>query len=426
MTGVPRNRRLVLHSLTLALMLSPFISAGSLRSEAKGFSGEPVSMELIGVSLTDFLRVISHVSGLNILVDPDVEGTLTLNVEKVPWDELLDTVLTSYGLVRTQQGNLVRISRQETLAEFHREALHNRRERLSLEPLVTNVRTLRFAEGEILSKALKDQLSQRGRVTLDKRTNSIVITDVRSHLDEIMYLVDLLDIPARQVEIEARIVEATSKFVQQLGIQLGLHAGNIETRYRAGGSIKAPVETPIGKAYVSAGRILDTFLLDASITAAEAKGEAKMLSKPRIRTQDNSEARIVQGAKIPIPVQMNYTTNVRYETAALKLSVRPRITAGRMVALRIRVENSVPDFTRTVRDIPTILTSESETRLTVADGATTVIGGIIVETNRKGVVTIPGFSRLPLVGRLFRRTDKDRETREILFFITSRIKATLD
>ena len=144
------------------------------------------------------------------------------------------------------------------------------------------------------------------------------------------------------------------------------------------------------------------------------------------RSQDNSEARIVQGAKIPIPVQMNYTTNVRYETAALKLSVRPRITAGQMVALQIRVENSVPDFTRTVRDIPTILTSESETRLTVANGATTVIGGIIVETNREGVVRIPGFSSLPLVGRLFRRVDKDRETREILFFITSRIKATLD
>jgi type IV pilus assembly protein PilQ len=228
------------------------------------------------------------------------------------------------------------------------------------------------------------------------------------------------------VEIEARIVEATARFAQKLGIQLGFQAGNPDTRYRAEISLTAPVDAHVGKAYISAGRILDTFLLDAAVTAAETRGEARMLSKPRISAQNNTEARIVQGAKIPIPVQMNYTTNVRYETAALKLSVKPRIADERTVALTIRVENSVPDFTRTVREIPTILTSESETRLLVANGATTVIGGIFVETNRKGEVKVPGISGLPLVGRLFKRTDKDRETREILFFITSRIKATLD
>jgi len=241
-------------------------------------------------------------------------------------------------------------------------------------------------------------------------------------MERISQLLHILDRPERQVEIEARIVEATKKFRKQLGVRLGFQTGSPTSRNQSGFEVLAPLDQPVGKAFVSWGGILDTFALDAVIMAAEAKGEARMISKPRVSTLNNTEARIVQGARIPVPVQMNYTTNVRYETAALQLSVRPQITGQGRVSLEINVENSVPDFTQTVRDIPTILTSESHTQVMVENGATTVIGGIFVETDRKSGLNVPGFSGLPLLGRLFRRSDKAVETREILFFITSTIQ----
>jgi type IV pilus assembly protein PilQ len=257
---------------------------------------------------------------------------------------------------------------------------------------------------------------------LDERTNTLIIRDVGESVDRISQLVRTLDKPELQIEIEARIVEATTQFSRQLGAMLGFRIGNSASRYRAGISVLAPIVDPVGSAGVAVGGELDTVFLDAAISAAEANGEARMISKPRVSTLNNTEARIVQGAKIPIPVQMNYTTNVRYETAALHLSVKPRINGEKSVSLEIKVENSVPDFTQTVRDIPTILTSESHTSVVVTDGTTTVIGGIFVESNRKGEIRVPGFSALPVLGRLFRRTDKNVETREILFFITSRIQ----
>ena len=147
-----------------------------------------------------------------------------------------------------------------------------------------------------------------------------------------------------------------------------------------------------------------------------------MLSRPRVTAQNNAEARITQGAKIPIPVQINFTTTVRYETAALQLTVTPQVTEEGTIALNIKVENNVPDFSQTVMGIPTILTSESQTRVLVDDGETTIIGGIFLETDRTSESGVPGLSRIPVLGKMFRHTGQNRETREILFFITPSIR----
>lgn len=387
-------------------------------------SGKPISVKLVDVSMVDFLRVISEVSGLNIIVDPDVEGSLTINVEKVPWDQLMQTVLESHGLTYTGLGTLIRISRKETLQQREKVRHELKQELFLREKLLTEVRYLKYSHAKTLQVPLESVLTQRGQIKLDERTNALIIRDVQESIQHISRLIDLLDRPEQQVEIEARIVEVTQRFSKQLGVQIGFQLGNTTDRYRGGVSVIAPVEPAIGSASLSVGGLLDTMALDAAITAAEATGDARMISKPRVSTLNNAEARIVQGAKIPIPVQMNYTTNVRYETAALNLSVKPQITGEGKVSLEIKVENSVPDFSQTVRDIPTILTSESHTRVLVDNGATAIIGGIYVEKDRKGELKIPGIGGIPIIGRLFKRTDKALETREVLFFITSRIQGS--
>jgi type IV pilus assembly protein PilQ len=390
--------------------------------EQNAWGEKLISVKLVEVSMADFLRVISDVSGLNILIDPDVQGSLTIQAKKVPWDQLLETVLESQGLTHLRQGNILRISRKQTL---HQEAKadYERERELSLqEELLTKVKRLKYSRGKELIVPLQTLLSERGRINLDQRSNALIIRDIRKSVERISRLVDTLDKPLPQVEIEARIVEATTKFSRQLGVQLGFQLGESAHRFRAGVSVIAPIDHPAGSVSVSGGKLLDTFALDAAIAAAESTGDAKMISKPRVSTVNNMEARIIQGAKIPIPVQMNYTTNVRYETAALHLSVRPQITEKGKVSLDIKVENSVPDFSQTVRDIPTILTSESHTRVLLADGATTIIGGIYIEKDRNGEFKVPGFSGIPIIGHLFKRSDKASETREVLFFITSRIQ----
>jgi type IV pilus assembly protein PilQ len=376
--------------------------------------GKTISLNLVEVSMLDFLRVISEVSGLNLLVDPDVGGTLTIHAESVPWDQLLEAVLDSHDLTHSERGPLIRISKKETLRE--------QEENFKNLQLHTTTKQLSYANGKALIKTLESLLTQRGQVQLDQRTNTLIVKDIKKSIERITNLVELLDKPVRQVEIEARIVEATNQFSKQLGIEIGFRLGNSATRLGGGVSVIAPVDQPVGSAAISFGGMLDTVALDAAIAAAEITGDARMISKPRVTTLNNVEARIVQGAKIPIPVQMNYTTNVRYENAALNLSVKPQITREGRVVLEISVENSVPDFSQTVREIPTIVTSESHTRVLVADGATTIIGGIFVEKNLKGEHRVPGFSGIPILGRLFKRSDEASETREVIFFITPRIQ----
>ncbi len=387
------------------------------------FQGEPVSLKLVNASLVDFFRAISELSGLNILIDPDVSGTITINVEQVPWDQLFDAVLESHGLARSVEGNLIRISTKKTLQQEQEAIEALKRAAFMAQDTVTVTRELNYATAEELLDSLEKQLTQRGQINTDKRTNTLIITDVEEGVNRILALVDKLDIPERQVEIEARILEATTRFARELGVNLGFVFGADADRNQGGLQIATPIEDdPTGSVHFRSGKLLDTFKLDAMVTAAERNGEARMLSRPRVTAQNNAEARITQGAKIPIPVQINFTTTVRYETAALQLTVTPQVTEEGTIALNIKVENNVPDFSQTVMGIPTILTSESQTRVLVDDGETTIIGGIFLETDRTSESGVPGLSRIPVLGKMFRHTGQNRETREILFFITPSIR----
>ncbi len=433
------NKKLliIIVSFILSGLLSGGIYAGNypapqqdqLPSGGKGFdvpeyTGGPVSLKLINVSLVDFFRALSEISGTNILIDPDVQGTLTINVEQVPWDQLFDAVLSSHGLVRNIQGNLVRISTKNTLKNEEDAVKALKDASFAAKDTVTVTRHFNFATAAELMDTFKEQLSDRGQINVDARTNTLVITDVPEGIAKLDVLIKELDKPERQVEIEARIVEVTTNFSREIGLEFGLMiGGRPNDRNTAGAGYTLPVAEDKANSLVgfSTGKAIDVLKLDASLTAGESRGEARMLSKPKVSAQNNAEARITQGAKIPIPVQQNYTTTVRYETAALQLVVTPRITEENVIYLDIRVENSQPDFTQTVMGIPTIYTSESQTRVIVPDGGTTVVGGTYVETTTDSENKVPGLGDIPVVGNLFKKTTKEKDTREILFFITTKI-----
>ncbi len=399
-------------------------SPGEVHPGSPEYSGDPISLKLISVSLVDFFRALSEISGINILIDPDVQGSLTINVEQVPWDQLFDAVLSSHGLVRTIQGNLIRISTKRTLKDEEDAVKALKDASFMAKDTITVTRHLDFSTAENLLTTFEEQLSIRGQINVDPRTNTLVVTDVAEGIEKIDRLIAELDKPERQVEIEARIVEVTTNFSREIGFEFGLLIGGRPNDRNTGGAgYTLPVsdEKQFGLVGFSTGKTIDVLKLDATLSAGEARGEARMLSKPKVSAQNNAEARITQGAKIPIPVQQNYTTTVRYETAALQLIVTPRITEEEVVYLAIRVENSQPDFTQTVMGIPTIYTSESQTQVIVPDGGTTVVGGTYVESTSDSENKVPGLGNLPVIGNLFRKSTKDKDTREILFFITTKI-----
>ncbi|MFQ5739616.1 MAG: type IV pilus secretin PilQ [Acidobacteriota bacterium] len=398
--------------------------AAQQASSSSNFQGEPISLKLVGASLVDFFRAVSELSGLNILIDSDVRGSITINVESVPWDQLFDVVLKSHRLDKSLEGNLVRISTKETLRIEEESVRALKRAAFLASDRETVSRRLNYADAKDVFDALQDKeiLSERGELVVDERTNTLFVTDVTDHVQSFLSLLTTLDVPEPQVEIEARVIEATTNFTREIGSLFNLFGGKTSDRDQGGFTSSTPAEQPIGNGFFTSGGLLDTVRLDAAISLAERNGEARILSKPRVTAQNNTEAIITQGARIPIPVQFNFTTTVRFETAALRLTVTPQITDEKTIILNIKVENNIPDFSQTVLGIPTILTSEAQTQVLVQDGGTTMIGGIYVETERDAEDKVPGLGDVPILGRLFKRSSKERDTREILFFLTSKIK----
>ena len=427
-------RRGLTQALCLSLACSFSLYLASPSAQAQGpYTGQPVSLKVVQISVTDFFRTISELSGLNILIDPEVGGSLTLNVEQVPWDQLFDAVLQSQGLAKRIEGNLVRISTQDKLRAEQEISQSLKEATFLAADTVTITKRLNYATGAEIRGTLEPHLTPRGSMNVDDRTNTLIISDVPYGIDAVTSLIKILDVAEKQVEIEARIIEASTNFSRSLGIQLGFGIGRIEPAKNAFGDVADRVTSQIntitpaagqitGVAGLTVGGLIDVFRLDALITAAETDGEARILSKPRVTTQNNTEAIITQGSEIPIPVQQNFTTTVQFQTAALQLTVIPRVTNVGTILLKIHVENNIPDFARTVLGIPAIQTSEATTQVMVQDGGTTVIGGIYVQSESETEDRVPGLGRIPLLGNLFKSNTKSKDTREIIFFITARIQ----
>ena len=416
-----------------------------------GYSGERISLELKDADLKDFFRLIGGISGLNIVLDPDVEGSLTLFLKEVPWDQALDVVLENQGMGRHLSGNVLRIARLSTLEAEQQQQQRLARARVAAAELETRIHRPSFAKAAELSPILKKALSPRGDIIVDERTNALVIADIPSRLEAVEALLRQLDRKVRQVEIEARVVAASRSFLQDIGIQWSALYGGQGRREpqeesspdaafsrfpvldvpAAGGepaagegssrlSLDLRTGVPAAPLNLAAGLAAD-LVLDALITAAERKGNAKLLSKPRILTQNNVQGVVKQGVQIPIQTTVNNTVSARFIDFVLRLTVTPRITRQDTILLSVDIENSTPDFSRQVQGIPTVNTHQTTTTILVENGGTVVIGGILIDSRQDSRTQVPGLGEIPIVGALFRNRSLVRETRELLFFLSPRI-----
>ena len=408
------------------------------------YTGEPISVNLKDVDLKDFFRLIHEISGLNVVLDPAVKGSLTIVLDDVPWDQALDIVLQNNSLDKQLNGNVLRIATRSTLkteAETQRDLEKAQAEAVAP---VTVTRVLSYSKAATMSTTLKKFLSARGDILYDDRSNQIIIRDIPSVIPVIDNLIRQLDRKSQQVEIEARVVSASRSFARDIGTQLAFAGQTAGGRSVAAGDsavgtstpgtstpgfptfLPLPLNTNLGAVAPTSGLFLGNrsanFAVDFFITAAEAKGVGKLLSKPKVITQNNEKATVKQGTKIPIQTTINNTISVQFIDAVLKLEVTPQITAEGTVFMDVLVENTQIDAgIPRVQGIPALDTEAAETKVTVADGGTVVIGGIIISSQRVDIQQVPLVGSLPLIGHLFKRTSVTTNSQELLFFLTPRI-----
>jgi len=420
------------------------------QAPAGKYTGEPISVNLKDVDLKDFFRLIHEISGLNVVLDPAVKGSLTIVLDEVPWDQALDIVMQNNSLDKQLNGNVLRIASRSTLkneAETQRDLEKAQAEAVAP---VTVPRVLSYAKASALAPILKKFLSSRGDILFDDRSNQLIIRDIPSTIPTVDNLIRNLDRKSQQVEIEARVVSASRSFARDIGTQLAFSGMGLGGRnFVAGDPIVGqssfggtnpgapvtivnsnppvmPFVTNLGAGAPTSGLMLahrsPNFAVDFFITAAEAKGVGKLLSKPKIVTQNNEKATIKQGTKIPIQTTINNTISVQFIDAVLKLEVTPQITAEGTIFMDVLVENTQIDAgIPRVSGIPALNTESAETKVTVSDGGTVVIGGIIVSTQRNDIQQVPLVGSLPLIGNLFKRTSVTTTSQELMFFLTPRI-----
>ena len=418
------------------------------------YTGEPISVNLKDVDLKDFFRLIHEISGLNVVLDPQVHGNLTIVLDDVPWDQALDIVLKNNDLSRQLEGNVLRIATVETL----KKEAENRRAQIEAEALavdkVTITRFLSYAHSKDVVPTLKKFLTQRGDIVSDDRTNALIISDIPAVLPQVDRLIQQMDRKTQEVEIEARVVAATRSFARDIGTQLGFGWGNGPT---AIGGVQGVGTTPtavsgLNPLYIVSGggttgsqiplfsnfglpsptsgfqivNATNNMRIDFVLQLAESRGLLKILSRPRVVTQNNIQAVVKQGVRVPIvtQAQLGGPPTVSYVDAFLRLTVTPQITSEGTIFLNVDVENTTPDFGRVVSGNPTLITQQATTQVLVTDGGTVVIGGVIQTQNSLNISQVPLLGDIPYLGNLFKRRSVSTSNQELIFFITPRIIQT--
>jgi type IV pilus assembly protein PilQ len=420
------------------------------------YTGEPISVNLKDVDLKDFFRLIHEISGLNVVLDPQVHGTLTIVLDDVPWDQALDIVLKNNDLSRQLDGNVLRIATVDTL----KHEAENRRAQIDAEALavdkVTITRFLSYAHSKDVLPTIRKFLSQRGDVVADERTNSLIVSDIPATLPNIDRIIQQMDRKTQEVEIEARVVAATRSFARDIGTQFGLGWGNGTTQIGgvpgtsgAGSSPYAgTAPNPLYPLYTVGGNAIplfsnlgipgptsafgfstgsNNFRLDVALTMAESRGLLKVLSRPRVVTQNNIQAIVKQGVRVPITTtgQLGGPPTTTYVDAFLRLTVTPQITSEGTIFLNVDVENTLPDYSEHDQfGNPALITQQATTQVLVTDGGTVVIGGVIQTNNSLNVQQVPLLGSIPWLGNLFKARTVSTSTQELIFFITPRIVQT--
>jgi type IV pilus assembly protein PilQ len=463
-----RSIRLWIVSLTLALGASlvagtqpPQQAAGS--EQLRRFSGTPIDVDYQGANLRTVLRQLSEIGGINLVIDPSVptNATVDLKLTQVPWDQVMDVVLKSSQLTYELEGPVLRVlTREARTRELTAEAEEKKASEQA--PDLASLRLkLNYSPAADVKTLLEDAriISTRGTVEVNARTNMLIVQDLPENLKEVQALVAELDRPEPQVEIEAKILQTNRDTARALGVQWGFNGrvapelgnttnlafpnrGSVGGRTQQQGAVTQggpdvdPRATPLERTNtavnlgvpgatsalgLSLGAINGAFNIDMQLSALEHEGMLKILSTPRVTTQNNKAAEVTQGFQIPFQTVANNTVTVNFRDAALKLMVTPQITAANTVIMRITLENGIPDFSRAVNGNPSINTQRADTQVQVPDGVTTVIGGILQTQEVSSEDKTPGVSRIPLLGWLFRRNESRNDSQELLIFITPRI-----
>ena len=410
-----------------------------IMTNAMVYTGKKISLNLVDADIKQVFRLFHDLSGLNFVLDPSVNGRVTIVVDNVPWDQALDLILKNNSLDKTLEGNVIRIASTNKLAQeaAQRKQLKEAKE-LEVEP-VTITRTLSYAKAEDVEKVIRNGgvLTDRGKVIIDERTNTLIISDIPKRIEPLDQLINTLDTETPQVMIEARIIETSRTFSRDIGVQWGFTAAADAAHGTATG-LAFPSNARVGYGLnlgssdtgdvsgasalaMSFGNVLDSFTLDIALDALETSGQGRILSSPKIATQNNEQAEIEQGVRIPVVNTTATEINVEFVSASLKLTVTPQITAEGTIILDITVENNSPDFNNTVGDVPPINTQRAQTKVMVADGGTTVIGGIFTVNEGTSETGVPWFRKIPVFGWLFKQTSIRNENRELLIFITPKI-----
>lgn len=415
------------------------------------YTGEILSLKFKDADLRDVILFLGEFAHLNVVFDPEVRGLVTCNLEDVPWDQALDIILRNNKMGKTIEGNVLRIAPISILTREDEEQRRLRESKELAGPLYVKTITLSYSKARDVKALLETKKSPRGEIVIDDRTNTLIISDVKDKLDLLEKLISVLDTPTPQVSIEARIVEATSNFIRNLGIQWGFNIiadpfyGNptslqfpnkvlVDGAMIPQGEVTKGLAGPLGGYAInlpapafstalgfSLANVMDTFRLDIALSALETSGEGRIISCPKITTQNNMPAEIIQGRQIPVQTVANFTVTTRYVNAALELRATPQITAEGTIIMTIQINNDAADFANLVNGIPPIITQRASTTVMVADGGTTVIGGIYRTEDSITRERVPFLHSIPILGNLFRSFARTKQNRELLIFITPRI-----
>lgn len=436
------------------------------------YSGERLSLNFQDIEVRAVLQLLAEFTGLNLVASDSVQGTITLRLHDLPWDQALDLVLRSKGLDRRMVGNVLLVAPASEIAERERQELESRQQLAELAPLRREVVQLNYASASEIARLFEEfssggeQKDLRGSVIFDDRTNSLIVHLTEERLAELRRIVAQLDVPVRQVMIEARIVEANVGYDKSLGVRWG---GNLwtanDSRWRAWGKDgnldvvedpnaqgkpgdddyvpsrrtarfdgipQIPVNTPFidlgapgSTAGIGLGFITDNTILDLQLSAMEKTGNGEVVSQPKVVTSDKETAKILKGSEVPYQeASSSGATSTSFKEAALSLEVTPQITPDNRIVMEVLVTKDEPDFSKALNGVPPIKKNAVNAKVLVTDGETIVIGGVFSNTQSKSVEKVPLLGDIPFIGRLFRRDIVSDQKSELLVFLTPRIMDT--
>lgn len=443
----------------LTLSVKPLSQDDVERRNAERFaySGEKLSLNFQDIDVRSVLQLIADFTDLNLVASDTVAGNITLRLQNVPWDQALDLVLKTKGLDKRQVGNVLLVAPADEIAARERQELESQKQIAELAPLRRELIQVNYAKAADMAKLFQSVTSAdgsadtRGSITVDDRTNSIIAYQTTDRLDELRRIIAQLDIPVRQVMIEARIVEANVNYDKALGVRWGgaSRRGNWSLYGKDGatsfdeGQAYLPGSDTVGDftledgiapvpfvdmgvasstSGIGIGFLTDNLVLDLQLSAMESSGNGEIVSQPKVVTSDKETAKILKGQEVPYQeASSSGATSTSFKEAALSLEVTPQITPDNRIIMEVKVTKDAPDFQRAINGVPPINKNEVNAKVLVSDGETIVIGGVFENTQTKAVEKVPFLGDVPYVGRLFRRDIVRDNKTELLVFLTPRI-----